>query len=312
MKKIHCRILLATTALSIAGFGCVNENREPHDPIVKLAFEPVMHVQVRSTANSETPDAAQETNTFGVSAWYLDEGTSWSNGADQAQTLLTSSRLVQNGNFWYPESGIDWPSKRYSVSCIGFSPFEAIDACTPTEGVVFREVDTSTDPGDLRYTEPQTNLSKSQNGGIITLPMIPALCEVDFRVRSATGYEQTKVYVRSIALDGLSLKGDFHSLPEPAWTTTGITESLNFFEGDLQVSYEPQRIGQTRRLIPQKLKGMILVEYEYEAPSEERLHQAETELVIERNLEAGRQYTITLAVSPSGVEIITETPSQNE
>ena len=312
MKKIHCRILLATTALSIAGFGCVNENREHHDPVVKLAFEPVMHVQVRSSANSETTDEAPETNTFGVSAWYLDEGISWSNGADEAQAFLETSRLVQNGNFWYPESGIDWPSIRYSVSCIGFSPYEAIDACNLTEGVVFRQVDTSTDPGDLRYTEPQAELSKSRNGGIITLPMKPALCEVDFRVRGSVGYEDTKVYVQKIVLNGLRLKGDFQSLPSPTWVLGPEAESLTFFDGDLLVDYEPQAVGDTRRLIPQKLNGTISVEYEFMAPSETRLHQVETALPIERNLEAGRQYTITLAVSPAGAEIMTETPSPTE
>lgn len=312
MKKIHCRILLATTALSIACIGCVKENREHHDPVVKLAFDPVMQVQVRSTVDSENPDEAPQTNTFGVSAWYLDEDISWYAKTNDAVPFLSASQLIQNGSIWYPESGIDWPSIQYKVTCIGFSPYEAIDACNQTEGVVFREVDTSVDPGDLRYTEPQTDLSKNRNGGIITLPMKPALCEVDFRVRGSVGYEDTNVYVQKIVLNGLRLKGDFQSLPSPTWVLGPEAESLTFFEGDLLVDYEPRAVGAARRIIPQKLNGTVSVEYEFETPSDDRLHQVETALSIERNLEAGRQYTLTLMVSPTGAEIITETPSPTE
>lgn len=312
MKKILHRTLLATTVLAIAGAGCVNENREHHDPIVKLAFDPVMHAQVRSSDDAENPDTDTESDTFGVSAWYLDEETPWSEGAANAVAFLPTVRLLRNGSLWYPETVIDWPSKQYTVACIGFSPYDAADACDLTDGVVFRSVDTSDDPGDLRYTEPRTGLTKNRNGGIVVLPMLPALCEVEFRVRGVTGYEATKVHVRRITLNGVCLKGEFRSLPEPLWTPDRSPESLTFFEGDLQAVFEPQEAGTARRLIPQQLNGTVTVEYEFEAPSETRLQQVDTTEPVKRNLEAGRRYIFTLAISPAGVEILSETPVQNE
>ena len=53
MKKAFYRILLTAAILPTVGSGCVNEEREHHDPVVQLAFEPVMHAQVRA---GETPD----------------------------------------------------------------------------------------------------------------------------------------------------------------------------------------------------------------------------------------------------------------
>lgn len=309
--------MLRTTAalliVSIATAGCVKENRERHDPVVKLAFEPVMHAQVRSAVGlSEKTDHTEELleePSYGVSAWYLDEAADWNSAAESAEKFLVMERLLRNGNLWYPESGTNWPSNRYRLTCIGFAPFEAAAECDPLRGVVFDEVDTSQDPGDLRYSEPQTDLSKSRNGGLVTLPMIPALGQVAFRVRGVSGYEATRVYVRRIVLEGIALHGSFHSLPDPAWEISDDRSSLVVFEGEIQVGYTPQNTGEPRRIIPQELEGTISVEYEFESPTGNRLQQEETDLPVKRTLEAGRRHTFTLAVSPAGVEVIPENPS---
>lgn len=315
MKKTLFRILLATTACSLAGFGCVNEDRDHHDPVVKLAFEPVMHAQVRADNATEegNSDESSKEDHYGVSVWMLDKEISWITEAQNADSYLEMERLVKNGNLWYPETELDWPTDRFNLSCIGFAPFEAATSCSPAEGVVFDGVDTSSDPGDLRYTEPQVDLAKSHNGGIIPLPMIPALCEVDFRVRSVSGYESTRVYVRSITLAGIALKGRFRSQPEPTWTLQDADGSrLLFFEGDQEAVYTPQTVGTTRRIIPQEVDGTINVVYEFVTPAGGRLDQEEKDLPLKTSLEAGRHYIFTLAVSPAGVEVIPEIPSELE
>ena len=314
MKNPLFRILLASAAASLIGAGCVNEDRDHHDPVVRLAFEPAMQAQVRSDAAPEDAAAAYSIDDhFGVSGWSLDKESSWKAEAKSADSYLAMERLVRNGNLWYPDPELDWPSDQYTLSCIGFAPFEAATACTPSEGVVFDGVDTSSDPGDLHYTEPQTDLAKSHNGGIIPLPMIPALCKVDFRVRSVSGYESTRVYVRSITLAGIALKGRFQSLPEPKWTLENpADERLLFFEGDQEAVYTPQIVGSARRILPQELDGTINVVYQFVTPAGGRLNQEEKDLPLKITLEAGRHYVFTLAVSPAGVEVIPENPSQLE
>ena len=301
--------------VSIVMPGCVNENRERHDPVVKLRFEPVMHAQVRSEAAAgdpsehDDPQSAVDEPSFGVSAWTLDETATWDSAAASAEEFLVQKRLLRNGLFWYSESAVEWPSNRYNLTCIGFAPFEAATECSRDRGVVFEQVDTSTDPGDLRYSEPQTELAKSRNGGIITLPMLPALCQLGFRVRGVSGYDDTRVYVRRIMLEGLGLRGSFCSLPAPVWELSDQRSAMTFFEGDLQVGYTPQEAGTPRRIIPQKLSGTITVEYEFETPAGNRLQQTEIRLPVQRTLDAGRQHTLTLAVSPAGVEVIPENPT---
>lgn len=306
MKKAFYRILLTAAILPTVGSGCVNEEREHHDPVVQLAFEPVMHAQVRT---GETPDNT-ENNSFGVSAWTLDQTKNWSSGSENAEPFLDREKLLRDGVFWYPESKPDWPPYQYNLACIGFAPFDAVTQCDNSQGVVFDDVDTSTDPGDLRYTLPQANLSKKQNGGVVTLPMIPALCEVSFRVRGVSEYETARIYVRSISLENVKLKGSFHSLPNPSWELGEATGAINFFEGDWPVGYSPQVIGETRRIIPQDLDASLRIAYDVVAPSQDRIPEEVFGLEIKRSLSAGHQYTFTLAVSASGVEVIQENPSQ--
>ena len=108
MKKTFYRILLTAAILPTVGPGCVNEEREHHDPVVPLAFEPVMHAQVRA---GETPDNTGDTgnNSFGVSAWTLDRNETWSTGSENAEPFLDREKLLRDGVFWYPESKPDWP-----------------------------------------------------------------------------------------------------------------------------------------------------------------------------------------------------------
>lgn len=306
MKKTFYRILLTAAILPTVGSGCVNEEREHHDPVVQLAFEPVMHAQVRA---GETPDNT-ENNSFGVSAWTLGQTKNWSSESENAEPFLDREKLLRDGVFWYPESKPDWPPYQYNLACIGFAPFDAVTQCDNSQGVVFDDVDTSTDPGDLRYTLPQANLSKKQNGGVVTLPMIPALCEVSFRVRGVSEYETARIFVRSISLENVKLKGSFHSLPNPSWELKDATGAINFFEGDWPVGYSPQVIGETRRIIPQDLDASLRIAYDVVAPSQDRIPEEVFGLEIKRSLSAGHQYTFTLAVSTSGVEVIQENPSQ--
>ena len=128
MNRFIIRILLATAVAAAAG-ACVKEDRERHDPIVRLAFEPVMHTRVRSAAG----DAGDAVGTsFGVSVWQLPEELAWETDQQSALPLLDAARLVRDGERWLPESGNDWPSNRYTLTCIGFAPYEAAAGCDAT------------------------------------------------------------------------------------------------------------------------------------------------------------------------------------
>ena len=63
--------------------------------------------------------------------------------------------------------------------------------------------------------------------------MIPALCEVSFRVRGVSEYETARIFVRSISLENVKLKGSFHSLPNPSWELKGRHGSNQLLRGRL-------------------------------------------------------------------------------
>ena len=297
-----------TTAAAIVAFGCVNDKNERYDPVVALAFEPVMHVTVRSSETPEPSPADPEGLSFGVNAWQLPEGVSWESSQAAAVPYLTGTRLVSDGPRWRPESGDNWPSNRYTLTCIGFSPYDAATRCDSSEGVVFENIDTTTDPGDLRYTLPQTDLTKERNGGVVALPMQHALCEMDFRVKGKAGYESVKIAVKRITVNGIATKGNFHSLPEPHWDLGNETGQMLFFDGSVEIGDTPRTAGTARRVIPQTLDGSITVEYEFESPSGYGIPQIDTAAPFKRKLEAGRYYTFTLPIGPDGIEIVPEKP----
>lgn len=306
MDKRLFRILFAAVA-AVAVSGCVNEEHDRHDPVVTLAFDPVMQVHVRSSEASETDADALS---VGVCAWKLVEGQAWSADRGVAEVFLPASRLVHDGHFWHTQPHVDWPSAGNTLTCIGFAPFGAVAVCDQTRGVVFEGVDATTDPGDLRYTEPQADRVKLHNGGVVNLPLLPALCQVEFRVRSK-GETETTFFVRRIVLDAINCRGSFQSLPSPAWELSGDPGALPLFEGEFQLTDVPQSIVAARRVIPQPLHSTLTVDYEYLTPTGSRIQQSETVGPLEKMLYPGYSYTFTLAVGHDGVEVLPENPAQN-
>lgn len=290
------RILLVAAAASVAANGCVNENHAPYDPVVPLAFEPVI------LAHTRTPDESS----FGVSVWSQeDTDNAPTTIPSTADPLLSNAKLVRDGFLWYPENRSDWPDAQHSLLCLGYAPY-GVGTCNATSGVCFDHVDTSDDPGDLRYTKPLSAASKNKNGGIITLPMIPALCEVNFRIRSSSGSANTEIFLIGIRLDNIALCGNFHSLPQPLWELAEERGSLDFFNGDLPIGDLPQEAGPARRVIPQELQGSLSVIYEYTTPNGMRIRQNINNISMRRTLLGARRHTFTLVISPSTVEVISE------
>ena len=310
MNRHHLRLLLFAAAGALTAAGCVNEQRQHHDPDVTLAFEPVMHTLSHAVGSGSPTSEGSAAQSFGVSVWQLAGDETWDGNTDSAP-YLAAARLVSDGRFWYPESGDNWPADRFTLTCIGFAPYEAATSCDAVQGVVFEGIDTTDDPGELRYTAPQTGLSKRTNGGVIILPMQPALCEVGFRVRAQAGYGGT-VIIRSVSLDGLGIRGDFRSLPEPQWTIGKEAFGMRFFEGEVTSDYTVRYLGTTRRVIPQELACGVTVEYDLLTPDGIRISQTHTTEPIVRTLLAGYRYLFTLATGPDGVEVVPDNPIQND
>lgn len=309
MERELKRIIAIATA-AITAVGCVSDMNERYDPAVDLTFDPVMYVEVRSSDIGTTDTAPSGELSVGVSVWQLPEGKAW--GPDTATPLLESYQLVHDGEVWRTGNNDRWPSVQYTLTCIGFSPFDAASGCNGQNGVMFNGIDTRENQAVLRYTVPQTGLTKHLNGGTIILPLQHALCEIGFKVKGKAGYESVDVRILGITIDNMVTEGDFHSLPEPAWSFDDETVAIPFFEGVVPIQNTPVNVGESKRIIPQTLESSITVDYEFLSQAGTYIHQTDTSEPLKRRFEAGHYYTITLEVSPDGLEVVSEVPSKEE
>lgn len=301
MKRNIIRILLA----SLAATGCVDERRDVYDPTVLLAFQPAMYASVRAAADDaeEYPSGT----TFGISAWSLPDDRRWETDAQQADPWLTDARIVpvksDDGTpadtfGWMPETPRDWPSRQLRLTFAGWAPYAAATRCTRDEGVVFEGFDASADQTDLLYTEPLADRTKFDNGGVVATTFHHALAAVAFRVKSTAASE--RIVVRSVRLTSVCLRGDFRSLPAPAWTLDESRQPLLFFSGGLELDEQPAAAGGRLLIPPQQLACPV------EVVLDRTLGDA-TETVTLRTrdvatlLEAGRHYTYTLSIDGSEV-----------
>ncbi len=308
--KRNLKQIIAIATAAITAVGCVSDRNGRYDPVVDMTFDPVMHVKVRSSDIGTTDTETSEEPSVGVSVWQMPESKVW--GSDTATPLLENSRLVHDGEVWRTESNDQWPSVQYTLTCIGFSPFDAASGCNEQNGVMFNGIDTRENQADLRYTVPQTGLTKHINGGTIILPLQHALCEIEFMVKGKAGYESVNVRILGITIDDIVAEGDFHSLPEPAWALDDETVAIPFFEGVVPIQNTPVNVGKPKRIIPQTIESSITVDYEFMSHAGTFIHQADTSEPVKRRFEAGHYYTITLEVSPDGVEVLPEIPSKEE
>ena len=160
MKKTFNRILLTAAILPTVGPGCVNEEREAPRPVVPLAFEPVMHAQVRAGGD---PRQHRRHRQQLVRRQRLDprpERDLEHPGPKTPNRSSTGKNCSATAFSGIPNRNPTGPPYQYNLACIGFAPFDAAARCDNSQGVVFDDVDTSTDPGDLRYTLLQANLSQ--------------------------------------------------------------------------------------------------------------------------------------------------------
>ncbi len=238
---------------------------------------------------------------LGVTAWQLHDGQTWLEDAAAATPALDNEAISYDGE-WATADDRLWPSRRNTLTVIGYAPYGAADRVTREEGVVFT-ADTRTEMADLMYTPLLVERTKFTDGGRITLPYRHALAEVEFRVRKAVE-EGEQIAIRRISLDGVAVEGVFSSLPEPEWRPTEARADMEFFAGNEECGYIAGPIGKRLKMIPQGLRTGVSVEYDFRNLAGATTTVTTTTEPLYLRIDAGRCITLTLSVNAQSAQVV--------
>ncbi len=286
-KTRHIGLLIAGL-LSLAAVACTLRIPDGNAPDVPLVFDPVMYIPAKATAlNGEYPADVD----FSVSVWDYAQGESIS----AAKPLLSRAQIRRNAaGIWAPEPAVLWPAKDRRILALAASPHGSEASISTTDGIYFSGVDTAVDQTDLLFTEPLAGLSRT-SGGVVNLPFRHALCLVDFSLRCNAAAGETATLL-SMVLDPVFCRGDFHSLPQPEWSTAGSPVEVIVFQGEQEISHNNAPAGESRWTIPQQLTSAhITVKIRHKDADGKVTEKTLTSSEIRFLLERGRHYTFTLS-----------------
>lgn len=287
--------------LLMALAGCTQDRKNVYDPEMQLLFHPVMYVPTKTEASNDYP-ADQP---FSVNVWTLDKDQHWNSGSQTADLYMSDAQVHKNDlENWSLMDETLWPTRDKSITVIAYSPSEAFEGCSSTEGAV-ATYDMGLDQADLLYTEPQRDLDKVECGGVVVLPFKHALSQLKFQVKNRVNKSE-EIIIKSITVDQVISLGTFSSLPEPEWVLADDKMSLSVFEGEQLTRSVPQPIGSTWNVIPQLLNTVVTVEYEYRTASDTGFTQTLKTCEMCTDLEQGRQYNYTLSVGIDEVQFLLE------
>lgn len=288
MKKTR---LIFGFALVLAS--CTIDRSETFDPEIGLAFQPAMYRQM----DGGRPDGYPQDLPFGVSIWLNAGGTNAS--------LLEDAQVNPGKDLWSCSNAVLWPARGTDMSVVAYSPFGRAAKCSSQDGVVFAGVDVSADQTDLLYCDAQSGLEKMACGGVVSVPFKHALCQISFRVYNCVERPE-KIELKRLSIRGAYCKGDFHSLQQPQWQTSGDKCQFVFFEGLQTTASEAEFVGKSILMVPQTLDTVIDVEFEYYTTGGTHITQDIESTALKTALKPGFHYIYTVGIGIDEVHFQTE------
>lgn len=294
------RSIIILSALAVTG--CTINSQNLHDPDVDLLFQPAMYMHV----SEEDKERYPEDQTFGVSAWSLPDGKTWSSNSSHASIHINSleAKPIDKVN-WSCETPVVWPSVTENVTFLAWSPYASGKGCETEKGVTFEISDIIAEQTDLLYCAPVQDLCKIECGGVVTVPFRHALCQISVCVKNRV-QDTEKIVVRNVSMDNVAGSGTFSSLKSPQWQTGNRNASLTFLEEPFETGPNPEPVGRKWLVIPQEINTPLTVEYDFSTASGETITQRLQTIPLKMRLEGGKSYTLTLSIGIDDVKFLKE------
>lgn len=202
---------------------------------IDISFSPAIITNTRVSEGTYPQDMP-----FDVWAFYLPKGKKWSDHHKDAQSF-TDKHQVQNDNKeWLPIPALKWPGNS-NVTFMALSP-QNLDAYYSNEkGIVIPHFDASSGVLPL-YTAPVIDCNVYNTHGCVALPFVHALSKIELEARSVA-FTDSVIKLKSLFVEEIKYKGDFHSLPTPNWIPDEDTMRVTFCQREIQVGRVAVSVG---------------------------------------------------------------------
>lgn len=294
------RFIIILSALAMAG--CTINRQNLHDPDVTMVFQPGMYMHVADDDAERYP----ENQSFGISAWSLPDGSSWSSSRNKATEYISGFKAEPLDELrWTCGEDLLWPSVADNLTFLAWSPYGSADKCDKQNGISFRIEDIFREQTDILYTDPLQDRCKLECGGVVTIPFRHALSQVSVSVKNRVA-DNEKITLKSIEIDRTAVSGTFKSLRAEQWETGSEYGPAIFFEGEHLTGAHPEPVGRTWLMIPQEIETSLTVTYDFTTVSGETITQRLKTIPLKMRLEAGRSYNLTLSIGIDDVKFLKE------
>lgn len=298
--KIYTTILLLLTLMA-----CTNNETE-YFPDVYISFDPIV------VANTRMADAEvyPYDRPFKVWAYSLPNGKSWEKNKDQIRPFMENVVISYKEGKWLPNTSYMWPPNCV-LTVHAYSPQDLIATFTPDQGITFKNFDTNSGIVPM-FSYPVQSNNGLLSGGCIALPMVRTLTKLEFAIRTIVSSDSVMI-LKSLCLDEVAYKGDFHSLPYAHWIVGEERMSLEFCNSPIKVISNRRKVGE-RLIMAQTThaslkaiidicdkKGNVIVS-----------NRQITSQPLNKVWKVGKYYNYTLNLSTREIKLTTEIPNYYE
>jgi len=241
---------------------------------------------------------------FRVWAYDLPGDMTWEEDCRFASESIHGEESRFERGYWRTKNPHFWPQDGRTSNFFACSPADAPVTFNCEDGIIMREFNVA-DHGDFLVALPVENIANPDNDGAVNLIFYDPLCELRFRAFASVD-EGVEINITRIDLKQTYTQGDYHSLPQPKWTSLDLPQDQVLFDGFQKLSERPVDIVSAHRIIPQDLTLQVYYSYKDDASPE---YKEDNMIVcLEGNMMRpmpGVSRTYTLKLTQKSVEILT-------
>ena len=223
----------------------------------------------------------------------------WAYDADEV--VINGHEVMCSDKRWSTEQKHVWPSEQARLDFFAYSPAEAQAQVSKETGITFSGFDISAN-NEFLCAEPVIGASMPQTDSPLYMIFDTPLCEIEFQAYSSSG-EGVAIWINRIELRDLAHIGDFRQLPSKEWSGLKDNRSTNVFEGRIDLTNIPQKVGEDILIIPQKLNPIIYYSYKHAGSDIEKKDSVLLDMKGAPGPASGKKRTYTIKVTEDAVII---------
>lgn len=289
MRKIKFLIL---SFLTLGMTACFYQEDHGKAPDVPITFDPVVMANTRAEG-----EASRQDEPFRV--WV----------SSDKQMIMNGEEIALRDSVWAAEKTFLWPEKT-TLNCFAVSPSHLDASFSQDKGLSIKNLDATAIHIIPCFTYAIEDQEMEASKGCIAIPFVRCFSKVSVALRSFA-HKDSSIVLKALYIDSIAYKGDFHSLPQPAWDYSEDRMRLDIFQGAMSVEVN------ARELSPLMVMGQSI---DKPIVAVIDVYDKDFELVIADKIlytsplnviwKAGRYYDYTLNINTGSLKLATDVIKQ--